>query len=269
MSIYDYDPDSGGVRPALVMDQIRAKQPDPFEGIPDSDKEFEGTELETPAERDRRTHNPRDLRTWSAESLLVAVRAAGELWASTDCADPYDVLSSVQRGLLDDAAACYLTAQGSEHYDATVTVPAAVAGMPGSSTPVADMLAGVDHAQNGPSGFGLGMAHELAALRDLAEAVRADLIQRHTMAPPVAGVTTHMGYTVFAVIPGDGPEWFVAGEDYRGHWVTWHAFTALPGSLTPGKLVYENGHYFADGDKRRRALASLAERAGIVNAPPF
>jgi hypothetical protein len=44
---------------------------------------------------------------------------------------------------------------------------------PISGTVVADALAGVDAVQNGPNGFGQGPARELAALRDLAEAVRA------------------------------------------------------------------------------------------------
>jgi hypothetical protein len=44
-----------------------------------------------------------------------------------------------------------------------------------SDTPLADALAGVDHAQGQPNNFGLGPIHELAALRDLAYAVRAYL----------------------------------------------------------------------------------------------
>jgi hypothetical protein len=46
---------------------------------------------------------------------------------------------------------------------------------PASTTPLADALAGVEHAQGQGGQFGLGTAHELAALRDLAEAVRAHL----------------------------------------------------------------------------------------------
>jgi hypothetical protein len=45
-----------------------------------------------------------------------------------------------------------------------------------STTPLADALAGVDYAQNTPDQWGLGRARELAALRDLAEAVRAHLL---------------------------------------------------------------------------------------------
>ena len=41
---------------------------------------------------------------------------------------------------------------------------------------LADALAGVDAVQNGPGGFGAGPEHELAALRDLAEAVRVRLL---------------------------------------------------------------------------------------------
>lgn len=45
-----------------------------------------------------------------------------------------------------------------------------------SASPLADALAGVDHAQGQPDEFGLGQVHELAALRDLAEAVRVFLL---------------------------------------------------------------------------------------------
>lgn len=60
---------------------------------------------------------PANLRHWPVEDLLILARAAGQLWDSTGCADPLDVLNDRQRRLLDRAAASYLIAeQGSPAY---------------------------------------------------------------------------------------------------------------------------------------------------------
>jgi hypothetical protein len=42
------------------------------------------------------------------EMADTLVSAAGELWASTNGDDPYDVLSAIQRAALDRAATAYL-----------------------------------------------------------------------------------------------------------------------------------------------------------------
>jgi hypothetical protein len=54
----------------------------------------------------------RDLRSWQLEDLLVLARGAGILWASTNGADPLDVLHPRQIELLDRAADSYLLAAG-------------------------------------------------------------------------------------------------------------------------------------------------------------
>jgi hypothetical protein len=50
------------------------------------------------------------LYTWDTATLVSTLRAAGILWQSTAGADPYDVLSSVQRARLDRAALLVVTA---------------------------------------------------------------------------------------------------------------------------------------------------------------
>jgi hypothetical protein len=47
---------------------------------------------------------------WSPRALALTLRAAGILWQSTGGADPYDVLSAVQKGRLDRAETLILTA---------------------------------------------------------------------------------------------------------------------------------------------------------------
>lgn len=66
-----------------------------------------------------------------------------------------------------------------------------------SGTPLADALAGVDHVQGG-SGFGLGPVHELAALRDLAEAVRVHLLA-HPESPGEMASAESDGHCVHCV----------------------------------------------------------------------
>jgi hypothetical protein len=169
----------------------------------------------------------------------------------------------------------------SNHLPGTASAP--------SDTPVADALAGVDAAQGNDAGqFGLGPVRELAALRDLAEAVRAELTRpsdsaamaaeadrdARTMAPPVPGVTVNAGYTVRAVIhmhdavPGLLAEWLVACENERGEWAAWHAY--MQDGPQAGRLSYDGGHYFQHpaGTRVNRtdALADLAVRAGTVHA---
>jgi hypothetical protein len=132
---------------------------------------------------------------------------------------------------------------------------------------ITDALAGLDHAQGDPGTFGLGPAHELAALRDLADAVRAAQRARYDehahcagcgawmkaghgpgcwvgtaeqaeavragQAAPVVGVTEHDGYTVRAVITTAGrtSAWFVAAEHPSGKWATWRAEQGDGGTL--------------------------------------
>jgi hypothetical protein len=87
-----------------------------------------------------------------------------------------------------------------------------------------------------------------------------------TAAPvaPVIGVTRNAGYTVRAVLPADvaGREWLVAAEDSeRGRRATWHAW-----ARDDGTFDFAWGRYFAVEPVRGRALADLAERAGITHA---
>lgn len=101
-----------------------------------------------------------------------------------------------------------------------------------------------------------------------------------TMAPPVPGVTANAGYTVRAVIclhphqNGLLESWAVACEDpERGVWATWTAYALdHPGRI--GQLAYDTGHYFdmvsgpsglGRADNKRRALADLAIRAGLMS----
>jgi predicted transcriptional regulator len=85
---------------------------------------------------------------------------------------------------------------------------------------------------------------------------------------PVVGAGIGAGYVVRAVLPADlaGREWLIAAEDTsRGRWATWHAWARDDGSHD-----YAWGHYFYGGPdpagNRRRALADLADRAGITPA---
>jgi hypothetical protein len=100
-------------------------------------------------------------------------------------------------------------------------------------------------------------ADELAA-----EAERA----ARTAAPPVPGVTQNMGYTVFAVLPGDPggdgrlESWHVAAQDERGETVVWTAYND-----DDGTLHYEGGSYSQD-TSRDEALAELARRGGVFSA---
>ncbi len=130
-----------------------------------------------------------------------------------------------------------------------------------ASTPqiVTDALAGVDHAQGNPGTFGLGPAHELAALRDLADAVRL------AGAVPQLG-TEHDGYTVRAVVegqPAEGrlPHWYVAGEGPEG-WASWTVV------LEHGRLLWVMPHKLSMPEglpiDRAAALRDLAERAQIA-----
>lgn len=48
-------------------------------------------------------------RTWPPRSLALTLRAGGILWQSTGRDDPYDVLSTVQKGRLDRAALLAVT----------------------------------------------------------------------------------------------------------------------------------------------------------------
>jgi len=48
---------------------------------------------------------PHDLRSWTADDILLGVYAAAELWHSTSGQDTYEVLNGSQRDLLDKAAA--------------------------------------------------------------------------------------------------------------------------------------------------------------------
>lgn len=144
---------------------------------------------------------------------------------------------------------------------------------------VADALAGLDHVQNTPDQWGLGAAHELAALRDLADAVRAQ------PAAPLVGVTEHDGYTVRAVITTAGrtSAWFVAAEHPSGKWATWRAEQGDGGTLgfSQRQLFAKRAGLTAEditrdlrGEpevfrygrerNRRAALADLAERAQIA-----
>jgi hypothetical protein len=49
-------------------------------------------------------YGPHDIRSWTADDILLGVYAAGELWHSTNGDDPTDVLNDQQRELLDKAA---------------------------------------------------------------------------------------------------------------------------------------------------------------------
>jgi hypothetical protein len=153
-----------------------------------------------------------DLRTWAREDLVRTARAAGELWNSTSGDDPYDVLSELQKALLDRAAAGYLAAdQAADMADMAAEMYAACdhatacgctgllaaeliaefgisqgeadqaaarlwdeQGEPASTTPVADALAEVDQAQSSlPVNVLRSATAELVALRKLADAVRS------------------------------------------------------------------------------------------------
>jgi hypothetical protein len=64
-----------------------------------------------PGEDDESDDKVAALRSWHASTLALTLRAAGILWQSTGGADPYDVLSSVQRARLDRAAVLVVTAE--------------------------------------------------------------------------------------------------------------------------------------------------------------
>lgn len=107
-----------------------------------------------------------------------------------------------------------------------------------------------------PASEGSPSAEEMAA-----EAGRL----ARTTAPPAPGVTQHMGYTVYAVLPA-APDsaWYVAARSERGEHVTWRAFTcAGSGDQT---LFYEAGHYTSGPGSDDEALADLADRACVFSA---
>lgn len=172
---------------------------------------------------------------------------------------------------------------------------ALLASMPAASA--ADALAAVDHAQarardHMPDSTlgGFPLPSELAALRELAETVRAELAPAadadvlaaeaeaaaRRMAPPVPGVTRNMGYTVFAVLPGSPAgngtlaSWHVAAQHDTGSTVTWTAYASEDGT----NLGYDGGHYTAcyertagaQAEARAEALVSLADRASVFGA---
>jgi hypothetical protein len=166
---------------------------------------------------------------------------------------------------------------------------------------VADALAGVDHVQNTPDEWGMGPAHELAALRDLADAVRdaqrarydehahcvgcgawmkaghgpgcwvgaAEAVRAQPVTP-VPGVTMHDGYVVRHVITTAGRDaaWFVAaqgGPGFDQRWSTWRVEAFGAGSLDWSIVSYHDGPAGPDGlYQRASALRDLAERAGIA-----
>jgi hypothetical protein len=161
---------------------------------------------------------------------------------------------------------------------------------------ITDALAGLDHVQNTPDQWGMGPAHELAALLDLADAVRAAQRARYdehahctgcgawmkaghgpgcwvgaaelAEAVPQLG-TEHEGYAVRAVVegqPAEGhlPHWYVAAEGPDG-WATWTVV------LEHGRLLWVMPHKLSmpEGLPIDRAaaladLADLAERAQIA-----
>lgn len=95
-------------------------------------------------------------------------------------------------------------------------------------------------------------------------------LTREMLARPIPGETVNVGYVIRHVIDGHPAEpgllrsWWVAGEREDGAWVTWEA-AALDGSMS-GSIGYNAGDYFGNDDpavNRRRALRSLAERAGV------
>lgn len=97
---------------------------------------------------------------FSSEELRMLVRAAGELWESTDGDDPYDVLSKAQKAILDRAASYYAADDG-------LTEPRWPAGPGTAWRVIADVIP--EELVTGP------VAAALDILRDLAsDAVDAD-----------------------------------------------------------------------------------------------
>jgi hypothetical protein len=140
-----------------------------------------------------------------------------------------------------------------------------------STTPsVADALAAADrvHAHNAAWGS-RNNAGELAALRDLADAVRGAQAGPgpSVTAPPVPGVSQVGGYLARAIVTTAGRDsaWFVAAEwvtggRFAGRWSTWRV-EASPG----GTLGWSEPRFFADSaDNRASALRDLAERSAIA-----
>jgi hypothetical protein len=143
-------------------------------------------------------------------------------------------------------------------------------------TPVADALAGVNAVQGEPGKFGLGPARELAALRDLADAVRShgivaelgQLREQRNTAPPVPGVTRPLPpYTVRAVLPrydADGHQlgWWLAADNACGEWITWRAWEA-----GDGQLMCDQARAFTGRDVAELRMAALAHLARLAAAP--
>jgi hypothetical protein len=75
----------------------------------------------------------------------------------------------------DPKLALYHAEAAREQHQAGQLHDRSACGIPhrGPAQSITDALAGLDHVQSTPDQWGLGPAHELAALRDLADAVRA------------------------------------------------------------------------------------------------
>jgi hypothetical protein len=113
------------------------------------------------------------------------------------------------------------------------------------------------------------LTEQLPYTRELAELVGV------LLARPITDQTVNAGKIVRHVIDGKPAEpgylrsWWVAAEDPEtGEWVTWEA-CALEGGMA-GQIGYNGGDYFSSPDaasNKRRALRSLARRAGVPVAP--
>jgi len=136
---------------------------------------------------------------------------------------------------------------------------------------IAHALEGVKVAQGDPGKFGMGPAKELAALRDLADAVRlAEVVPQLGMQHTDEAGTT---WTVRAVIPAAEPRaWKVAAQDGElPRWSTWHVWRHFEPA---DPLIWAVPRRFATDlltadEVRQSALEDMAERAGLINPPPI
>lgn len=84
---------------------------DPYDVLSDRQHELLNRAADAmPGDDDEGDDKIAALRIWHTATLVITLRAAGILWQSTAGADPYDVLSSIQRARLDRAALLVVTA---------------------------------------------------------------------------------------------------------------------------------------------------------------